>query len=72
MLDVAHLVPSPPRRRYFSAIYTHDAHFMPDAAQQDYVKRREPGPGRVSQRRHVLRNALLPIIMLAGLQAGQW
>ncbi|WP_016914893.1 ABC transporter permease [Vreelandella stevensii] len=75
-LDVAkHLVlPATTLALFFMAIYTRMTRTsMLDAAQQDYVKTaRAKGlkPG-VIQRRHVLRNALLPIITLAGLQAGQ-
>ena len=76
VLDVAqHLVlPATTLALFFMAIYTRMTRTsMLDAAQQDYVKTaRAKGlkPG-IIQRRHVLRNALLPIITLAGLQAGQ-
>lgn len=76
VLDVAkHLVlPATTLALFFMAIYTRMTRTsMLDAAQQDYVKTaRAKGlkPGTI-QRRHVLRNALLPIITLAGLQAGQ-
>ncbi|WP_346795669.1 ABC transporter permease [Halomonas sp. Bachu 37] len=76
VLDVAkHLVlPATTLGLFFMAIYTRMTRTsMLDAAQQDFVKTaRAKGlkPG-VIQRRHILRNALLPIITLAGLQAGQ-
>lgn len=76
VLDVAkHLVlPATTLALFFMAIYTRMTRTsMLEASQQDYVKTaRAKGlaPG-VIQRRHVLRNALLPIITLAGLQAGQ-
>ncbi|QJQ96591.1 MULTISPECIES: ABC transporter permease [Halomonadaceae] len=76
VLDVAkHLVlPATTLGLFFMAVYTRMTRAsMLEAAQQDYVKTaRAKGlkPG-VIQRRHVLRNALLPIITLAGLQAGQ-
>lgn len=75
-LDVAkHLIlPATTLALFFMAIYTRMTRAsMLEAGQQDYVKTaRAKGlaPG-VIQRRHVLRNALLPIITLAGLQAGQ-
>jgi len=59
---------------FFMAVYTRMTRTsMLNVAQQDFVKTaRAKGlaPG-VIQRRHILRNALLPIITLAGLQAGQ-
>ena len=45
---------------------------MLDVAQMDFVKTaRAKGvaPGRI-QRKHILRNALLPVVTLAGIQAG--
>ncbi|ALM52006.1 ABC transporter permease [Halomonas huangheensis] len=75
-VDVAkHLIlPATTLGLFFMAIYTRMTRTsMLEAAQQDYVKTaRAKGlsPG-VIQRRHILRNALLPIITLAGLQAGQ-
>lgn len=76
VLDVAkHLVlPATTLALFFMAIYTRMTRTsMLDAAQQDYVKTARAKGLRPSiiQRRHVLRNALLPIITLAGLQAGQ-
>lgn len=76
VLDIAlHLIlPATPLGLFFMAVYTRMTRTsMLEAAQQDYVKTaRAKGlaPG-VIQRRHILRNALLPIITLAGLQAGQ-
>ncbi|MGR2737117.1 ABC transporter permease [Billgrantia sp. Q4P2] len=76
VLDVAkHLIlPATTLALFFMAIYTRMTRAsMLEASQQDYVKTaRAKGLGpRVIQRRHILRNALLPIITLAGLQAGQ-
>ncbi|GEN24316.1 ABC transporter permease [Halomonas cupida] len=76
VLDIAlHLIlPATTLGLFFMAVYTRMTRTsMLEAAQQDYVKTaRAKGlaPG-VIQRRHILRNALLPIITLAGLQAGQ-
>jgi peptide/nickel transport system permease protein len=75
-LDIGqHLIlPATTLALFFMAIYTRMTRTsMLEASQQDYVKTaRAKGlaPG-VIQRRHILRNALLPIITLAGLQAGQ-
>ena len=76
VLDVAkHLIlPATTLALFFMAIYTRMTRTsMLDAAQQDYVKtaRAKGLKPSIIQRRHVLRNALLPIITLAGLQAGQ-
>ncbi|XKH58842.1 ABC transporter permease [Halomonas sediminis] len=76
ILDVAkHLVlPATTLALFFMAIYTRMTRAsMLEASQQDYVKtaRAKGLAPRLIQRRHVLRNALLPIITLAGLQAGQ-
>ncbi|MCE8015247.1 ABC transporter permease [Halomonas sp. MCCC 1A17488] len=76
VLDVAkHLVlPATTLALFFMAIYTRMTRAsMLEASQQDYVKtaRAKGLSPRVIQRRHILRNALLPIITLAGLQAGQ-
>lgn len=76
VLDVArHLVlPATTLALFFMAIYTRMTRAsMLEASQQDYVKtaRAKGLKPRVIQRRHILRNALLPIITLAGLQAGQ-
>ena len=75
-LDVGkHLIlPATTLALFFMAIYTRMTRTsMLEAAQQDFVKtaRAKGLAPRVIQRRHVLRNALLPIITLAGLQAGQ-
>ncbi|GHE22069.1 ABC transporter permease [Halomonas urumqiensis] len=75
-LDVGkHLVlPATTLALFFMAIYTRMTRAsMLEASQQDYVKtaRAKGLAPRVIQRRHILRNALLPIITLAGLQAGQ-
>ncbi|MBZ9558411.1 MULTISPECIES: ABC transporter permease [Modicisalibacter] len=75
-LDVAeHLIlPATTLGLFFMAVYTRMTRAsMLSVAQQDFVKTaRAKGlaPGMI-QRRHILRNALLPIITLAGLQAGQ-
>lgn len=76
ILDVAkHLIlPATTLALFFMAIYTRMTRTsMLDAAQQDYIKtaRAKGLKPSIIQRRHVLRNALLPIITLAGLQAGQ-
>lgn len=46
---------------------------MLEVSQQDFVKtaRAKGLTPRVIRRRHILRNALLPVVTLAGLQAGQ-
>ncbi|WP_043531854.1 ABC transporter permease [Litchfieldella xinjiangensis] len=76
VLDVLnHLIlPASTLALFFMAIYTRMTRAsMLEASQQDYVKtaRAKGLKDRVIQRRHILRNALLPIITLAGLQAGQ-
>ncbi|MBD3895050.1 ABC transporter permease [Halomonas sp. ML-15] len=76
VLDVAkHLIlPATTLALFFMAIYTRMTRAsMLEASQQDYVKtaRAKGLKNSVIQRRHILRNALLPIITLAGLQAGQ-
>ncbi|MBS9402447.1 ABC transporter permease [Halomonas sp. TRM85114] len=75
-LDVGkHLIlPATTLALFFMAIYTRMTRAsMLDASQQDFVKtaRAKGLKNSVIQRRHILRNALLPIITLAGLQAGQ-
>ncbi|WP_163557254.1 ABC transporter permease [Halomonas sp. NO4] len=75
-LDVGkHLIlPATTLALFFMAIYTRMTRAsMLEASQQDYVKtaRAKGLKDSVIQRRHILRNALLPIITLAGLQAGQ-
>ncbi|WP_191569446.1 ABC transporter permease [Paracoccus yeei] len=75
-LDIArHLVlPALSLGLFFTAVYSRMTRAsMLEVSQMDFVKTaRAKGlaPG-VIQRRHVLRNALLPIVTLAGLQAGQ-
>lgn len=76
VLDVAvHLIlPATTLALFFMAIYTRMTRAsMLEASQQDFVKtaRAKGLKPRIIQRRHILRNALLPIITLAGLQAGQ-
>jgi peptide/nickel transport system permease protein len=75
-LDVGkHLIlPATTLALFFMAIYTRMTRAsMLEAAQQDFVKtaRAKGLKNSVIQRRHTLRTALLPIITLAGLQAGQ-
>ncbi|MDI5936427.1 ABC transporter permease [Halomonas kalidii] len=75
-LDVGkHLIlPATTLALFFMAIYTRMTRAsMLEASQQDFVKtaRAKGLKNSVIQRRHILRNALLPIITLAGLQAGQ-
>ncbi|CAM3889278.1 ABC transporter permease [Vreelandella rituensis] len=75
-LDIGkHLIlPATTLALFFMAIYTRMTRTsMLEASQQDYVKtaRSKGLASGVIQRRHILRNALLPIITLAGLQAGQ-
>ncbi|MGM0782919.1 MAG: ABC transporter permease [Pseudomonadota bacterium] len=75
-LDVGkHLIlPATTLALFFMAIYTRMTRAsMIEASQQDYVKtaRAKGLSNSIIQRRHILRNALLPIITLAGLQAGQ-
>ncbi|MDO5612556.1 MAG: ABC transporter permease [Paracoccus sp. (in: a-proteobacteria)] len=75
-LDIArHLIlPALSLGLFFTAVYSRMTRAsMLEVSQMDFVKTaRAKGlaPG-VIQRRHVLRNALLPIVTLAGLQAGQ-
>lgn len=76
MLDIlAHLVlPAMTLGLFFMAVYVRMTRAsMLEVARLDFAKTaRAKGlrPG-VVQRRHVLRNAILPVITLAGLQAGQ-
>lgn len=75
-LDVGkHLIlPATTLALFFMAIYTRMTRAsMLEASQQDFVKtaRAKGLKNSIIQRRHILRNALLPIITLAGLQAGQ-
>ena len=75
MLDLAHhlVLPTLVLSMYYMAIYARMTRAsMLEVANQDFVKTaRAKGlsPGRVL-RAHVLRNALLPVVTLAGLQAG--
>ena len=75
-LDIArHLVlPAPTLGLFFTAIYTRMSRAsMLETAGEDFVKTaRAKGlsEGKIT-RRHVLRNAILPVVTLAGLQAGQ-
>lgn len=75
-LDVAaHLVlPAGTLGLFFTAVYSRMTRAsMLEVSQMDFVKTARAkglGPGLI-QRRHILRNALLPIVTLAGLQAGQ-
>ncbi len=58
---------------FFMAVYVRMTRAsMLEVAGQDFVKTaRAKGLGdRTIQRRHILRNALLPVVTLAGLQAG--
>ncbi len=76
VLDVAkHLVlPVSTLGLFFTAIYMRMTRAsMLEVSRLDFVKTaRAKGLTRgVIQRRHILRNALLPVITLAGLQAGQ-
>ncbi|TDT99249.1 peptide/nickel transport system permease protein [Azorhizobium sp. AG788] len=75
-LDVArHLVlPAVTLGLFFTAVYVRITRAsMIEVARQDFVKtcRAKGLPERVILRRHVLRNAVLPVVTLAGLQAGQ-
>ncbi|SIS94183.1 ABC transporter permease [Paracoccus saliphilus] len=75
-LDIGkHLIlPATTLGLFFMAIYTRMTRAsMLEVSRLDFVKTaRAKGLSRgVIQRRHVLRNALLPVITLAGLQAGQ-
>lgn len=76
VLDIAkHLIlPALTLGLFFMAVYMRMTRAsMLEVSQMDFVKTaRAKGlsPG-VIQRRHILRNALLPVVTLAGLQAGQ-
>lgn len=76
LLDVAeHLIlPAFTLGLFFMAVYARMTRAsMLEVAHQDFVKTAHAkglAPG-VIQRRHILRNALLPIVTLTGLQAGQ-
>ncbi|MEM6849009.1 MAG: ABC transporter permease [Pseudomonadota bacterium] len=75
-LDVAqHLVlPALTLGLFFMAVYLRMTRAsMLEVASMDFVKtaRAKGLSARVIRRRHILRNALLPVVTLAGLQAGQ-
>ncbi|PTW58989.1 peptide/nickel transport system permease protein [Breoghania corrubedonensis] len=75
-LDIAkHLVlPAMTLGLFFMAVYVRMTRAsMLEVSQMDFVKTAKAKGlrPRVIQRRHVLRNALLPVVTLAGLQAGQ-
>lgn len=71
----AHLVlPAATLTLFFMAVYMRMTRSsMLEVARLDYVKtaRAKGVPESLVVRRHILRNALLPIVTLAGLQAGQ-
>ena len=75
VLDVAHhlVLPTMVLAMFYMAIYARMTRAsMLEVASQDFVRvARAKGlsPGRI-QRAHVLRNALLPVVTMAGLQAG--
>ena len=72
---LAHLVlPALTLGLFFMAVYMRMTRAsMLEVAQQDFVKtaRAKGLSPAVIRRRHILRNALLPVVTLAGLQAGQ-
>ena len=74
-LDIGrHLIlPAVTLALFYMAVYARMTRAaMLEVAQMDFVKTaRAKGvsPGRI-QRRHILRNALLPVVTLAGIQAG--
>ena len=75
-LDIgAHLVlPAMTLGLFFTAVYARMTRAsMLEVSRLDFVRtaRAKGLPEGLVQRRHVLRNALLPIVTLAGLQAGQ-
>ncbi len=75
-LDIAHhlILPALTLGLFFTAIYTRMARAsMLETSGEDFVKTaRAKGltEGKIT-RRHVMRNAMLPVVTLAGLQAGQ-
>jgi peptide/nickel transport system permease protein len=75
VLDIArHLIlPAGTLALFYMAVYARMTRAaMLEVAQMDFVKTaRAKGvpPGRI-QRKHILRNALLPVVTLAGIQAG--
>jgi peptide/nickel transport system permease protein len=75
-LDVAHhlILPALTLGLFFTALYARMMRAsMLEVAGQDFVKtaRAKGLHPRIVQRRHVARNAILPVVTLAGLQAGQ-
>lgn len=75
-LDIArHLVlPALTLGLFFMAVYLRMTRAsMLEVSQMDFVKtaRAKGLPDPLIRRRHILRNALLPVVTLAGLQAGQ-
>jgi peptide/nickel transport system permease protein len=76
VLDVGrHLIlPAMTLGLFFMAVYMRMTRAsMLEVSQMDFVKtaRAKGLSGPVIRRRHILRNALLPVVTLAGLQAGQ-
>lgn len=76
VLDIAHhlVLPSLTLGLFFMAVYVRMTRAsMLEVNQLDFVKTAKAKGLRPAliQRRHVLRNALLPVVTLAGLQAGQ-
>lgn len=75
VLDIAQhlLLPALTLALFYMAVYARMTRAsMLEVAQMDFVKTaRAKGvhPGRI-QRKHILRNALLPVVTLAGIQAG--
>lgn len=75
-LDIAHhlVLPATTLGLFFTATYARmtRASFL-EVASEDFVKtaRAKGLPERTIARRHILRNAILPVVTLAGLQAGQ-
>jgi peptide/nickel transport system permease protein len=76
VLDVARylLLPALTLGLFYMAVYARLTRAsMLDVAQQDFIKTARAkgvGEGRIV-RRHILRNALLPVVTFAGIQAGQ-
>ncbi|MBE3639620.1 ABC transporter permease [Mangrovicoccus algicola] len=72
---IRHLIlPASTLGLFFMAVYMRMTRAsMLEVAQMDFVKtaRAKGLSGPVIRRRHVLRNAILPVVTLAGLQAGQ-
>ncbi|WP_138470081.1 ABC transporter permease [Poseidonocella sp. HB161398] len=72
---IKHLIlPASTLGLFFMAVYMRMTRAsMLEVAQMDFVKtaRAKGLSGPVIRRRHILRNAILPVVTLAGLQAGQ-